>query len=48
VGSTDDVVTIDMVTPFVERQAGAELRLVAGFDHYCCWERTWSTLVLKP
>jgi pimeloyl-ACP methyl ester carboxylesterase len=47
VGATDDVVTQEMVRPFVERQGNAELRVVAGFDHYCCWEASWTRLVLQ-
>ena len=45
VGGRDDVVTIDMVRPFVERQSGAELRSLETFDHHCCWERTWTSVI---
>jgi pimeloyl-ACP methyl ester carboxylesterase len=43
-GADDRVVPAFLVKPFAERQAAAEFRELAGFDHYCCWERAWPAL----
>jgi hypothetical protein len=43
-GANDRVVPGFVVKPFVERQVAAEFRELAGFDHYCCWERAWPAL----
>ena len=46
VGADDKVVISEMIRPFVLQQPDAELVEVAGFDHYCCWERIWIPAIL--
>ena len=46
VGDADDVVPASLVNPYVVLQTGAEVRNVAQFTHYCCWERIWKEAIL--
>lgn len=46
VGGGDDVVPKALVQPFAARQTSAEVRSVAQFTHYCCWENIWKDTIL--
>ncbi len=41
VGAADRVVPAAIVRAAVARQPHAELRVLPGYDHDCCWVRTW-------
>ena len=45
VGAHDTVVPSALVRDFVGRQADAVLVEYPGFDHRCCWDRVWPTLL---
>lgn len=45
-GADDAVVPADIVARFV-RERGGRLEVVAGFDHDCCWERDWASLLRR-
>ena len=40
-GGADRDVPPALVRSGVARQAGAQVRVVDGFDHLCCWQRIW-------
>ena len=31
----------------VERQPGAELRVIRGYDHFCCWQKIWPAVLAE-
>lgn len=45
VGSDDSDVPPDLVAQALRHQPAAELAVVAGFDHRCCWETAWPEFV---
>ena len=46
VGGADDVVPASLVNPYAALQYRAEVRNVAQFTHYCCWETVWKDTIL--
>jgi pimeloyl-ACP methyl ester carboxylesterase len=42
-GEDDRVIPRDGAARFVARQPDAELRVLPGYDHVCCWEQHWRT-----
>jgi pimeloyl-ACP methyl ester carboxylesterase len=45
-GEADEVVPPDIVAAFVQRHGG-RLETLAGFDHDCCWARSWPELLQR-
>jgi dienelactone hydrolase len=45
VGSKDENVPAALIRAFGARVPNAELRVVDGFDHRCCWVKEWPELV---
>ena len=48
VGSEDRNVTPAMVRGYAERDPGARVVEVPGFDHRCCWEAEWPRFLCRP
>ena len=44
-GSNDASVPPDLIARALQHQAGADLAVVSGFDHRCCWETAWPAVV---
>jgi len=44
-GGSDAVVPPALVRSSLERQEGARVRIVPGFDHRCCWAERWPALL---
>ncbi len=44
-GSEDQKIFPDMIRPVVDRQANARLVIVDEFNHRCCWQRRWNTIL---
>ncbi|MEM6795657.1 MAG: alpha/beta hydrolase [Acidobacteriota bacterium] len=44
-GEADANVPADLVRAAVASQAGAELRVLAGQDHACCWAQVWPDIL---
>lgn len=44
-GSIDTTVPPDLATKALRHQPGAELAVITGFDHRCCWEDRWPAIV---
>lgn len=44
-GSLDKRVTKDLIQPTVVKQPNAELIMLEGFDHNCCWEGFWAKVL---
>lgn len=44
-GEEDEVITREMIEPVVQRQPDAELRVLPDYDHRCCWEQLWPSLL---
>lgn len=47
VGSEDRNVTPAMVRGYAERDPGARVVEVPGFDHRCCWEVEWPRFLCR-
>lgn len=50
-GERDEVVGADVVRAFSNRQlptATPRLKVIAGFDHVCCWAGKWKELLALP
>jgi len=47
-GADDRVVPGNLIKPFVEMQPVAQYVEIPGFDHRCCWAKSWRTLILGP
>ena len=45
-GAEDRVVGSAVIRPFVATQPTAEFRELPGFDHVCCWDSVWASVVL--
>lgn len=45
VGENDRNVPSWLIQPVVAKQAGAQLIRLNGFDHRCCWEEVWPTIL---
>lgn len=46
-GADDTNVSPDSIRAFANRHGGRH-RIVAGFDHRCCWRRRWPGLLYEP
>ncbi len=44
-GADDDNVPAALIESVTRRQPCAEFRVLAGHDHFCCWERDWPRLL---
>lgn len=44
-GADDDNVPAALIEPVARRQPCAEFRVLAGHDHFCCWESSWPRLL---
>jgi len=44
-GERDTNVLPEWIAAFSARQDGAHLKIIAGFDHRCCWDRQWPALL---
>jgi hypothetical protein len=45
VGGADQIVPPALLMRAVERQAGAQVRIIEGFDHSCCWHTLWPAIL---
>ncbi len=45
VGDQDNNVTAAMIEPVIRAQPDAELEVVPGYDHTCCWREYWPGLL---
>lgn len=45
VGSEDTQVPAQLIAPVVEQQWGQRLKTVDGFDHNCCWQEIWPSIL---
>jgi pimeloyl-ACP methyl ester carboxylesterase len=45
VGSEDEVVPPSLTAGYAARRPGAELRILPGVDHRCCWEDLWPEIL---
>jgi len=46
-GARDSNITREMIEPVVRRQTGAQLTMLEGLDHTCCWEKEWPNILRK-
>lgn len=46
-GARDRNVPPALSKPVVARQAHAELRVIEGYDHRCCWEALWPSVLAE-
>ena len=46
VGGADEIVPEALVQPFAAKQTRVEVRSIARFTHYCCWENVWKGTIL--
>lgn len=46
-GAADEVVPPALVRAGLRRQPAAELRVLEGFDHACCWARAWPGILAE-
>ena len=44
-GLNDDVVPPYLIQPFAARQPRARVLEIPGFDHTCCWDTIWESIV---
>ncbi len=47
VGSEDTQVPAQLIAPVVEDQWGQRLKIVDGFDHNCCWQELWPSILIQ-
>jgi len=47
VGAHDEVITTAMLEAVLEARPGAEMRIVAGADHSCCWRDVWPEVLAE-
>jgi pimeloyl-ACP methyl ester carboxylesterase len=46
-GERDENVTRAMIEPVITAQGGAELRVLPGYDHSCCWHELWPQFLVE-
>ena len=44
-GGRDNNIPVSQISFFVERQFSAQLRVFNDYDHHCCWEEKWPTIL---
>lgn len=47
VGANDAVITPEMLAAALADRPGAELRVIAGADHTCCWHDLWPAVLAE-
>ena len=48
IGDQDTRVPLASLTAYLARNPEANLRILPGFDHRCCWVKQWPDIVIAP
>jgi pimeloyl-ACP methyl ester carboxylesterase len=46
-GGKDTNVPPDLISPVVTRHPHAEFLVIRDYDHRCCWEKIWSSILAR-
>ena len=46
-GERDENITREMIEPVIATQGDAELRMLPGYDHRCCWGESWPRVLVE-
>jgi len=47
-GENDETIPPQVFQPVLRKRKNAQIIIMPGFDHVCCWEKRWSVILHNP